>query len=855
MPKATKSNRLPRDVRPVRYDLHLFADPAKQDFRGEVSIALDVTKPTAVIVFNAKGLVATQAFIEQKGKRIAAGTKADAKAERMSFTLGAPVAKGKATLFVAYKGKVAKGMAGLYLSKDGKEACLATQCEATDARTILPCFDEPEYKAIFAWTITAPKKHRVLTNGALSSRKVKGNLATTTFKPTAPMASYLVACVIGPFKATKTVQANGTPFAVWALGGKEKLGNHGRDLAAEMLPWYEDYFGQPYAFGKYDQVAVPSFAFGAMENAGLVTFRPSLLLVDPTIASWGDRRDVALVVAHEFAHMWFGDLVTMAWWDDLWLNEAFAEWMAHKIVDAQHPDLDVWNRFRSRAAGALATDTLASTHAIYHPIKTPAEAAEMFDAITYGKGSAVMHMLEAFLGEEAFRKGLRSYMREFRFKNAKGADLWRHLGTASKQDVGAIMKDWVRQPGHPVVSCVWDGALQVTQSRARSSPLAAATKQTWRVPLVIRYEDATGIHTHRHLLKKRSDTIRIPVEGRLHWLWPNEGDVGFYQCNLDATLLRGAVDHAGRLKPEERIAVVRDLWFQVRAGERDIRDFLEAFGHLVDGEARYDVVQQTVGLMRGAERILETAGKTDAIAPLRGWVAHRLGVSYRKLGPEPAPGENDMTRERRAALLRAMAGIARDPAAVADARAVAAKERKAPASVDATVSGVAVAVEAVVGDATTLAAHLATYKSRRDKHASPQDVERYLYVLPAFRDAALVDQVLATIASGVVAPQAVGPILRAMLMEPHSQRQSWMYVKKHWTEIKTKLGEAWVANIVEASGELPGDLAIEVVKFYDARLGEMAGQAYGRAKERLAENAEFMQRVVPGIERWAKSLA
>lgn len=845
-------------MRPVRYDVHLRADPAKKPFSGEVQIALKFAKQTKSIVLHGKGLTITTAQVLQKRATIKAKARNNAKDETITLSLASAVAKGNATLVVAYKGNVAEGMAGLYLSKDGKEVCLATQCEATDARQFIPCFDEPEYKASFAWTVTAPKKHRVLTNGAPVARKVKGNIATSTFQPTAPMASYLVACVIGEFAGTKTVKAKGTPFAVWALGGKQNLGNHGRDLAAKMLPWYEDYFGQPYAYGKYDQVAVPSFAFGAMENAGLVTFRPSLLLVDPDAASWGDRRDVALVVAHEFAHMWFGDLVTMAWWDDLWLNEAFAEWMAHKICDAQHPDLDVWNRFRSRAAGALATDTLESTHAIYHPIKSPAEAAEMFDAITYGKGSATMRMVEAYLGETAFRKGLRTYMREFKFGNAKGADLWRHLGTASNQDVAAIMKDWVRQPGHPVVYCEWDAAtstILLRQQRAVSSPLAKATKQVWRIPMVLRYEDNDGVHEVPYLLDKREGTKVLEIEGKLKWIWPNSADVGFYQSGLDPELLESAIQSASKLRGEERIAMLRDLWFEVRAGQRGVESFLDAFARLVDGEARYDVVQQTVGFMRGAERILEMMGATGALTPLRLWIAKQLEPSYRKLGPEPAGEDDDVTRERRAALLRGLAGIARDAAAVQDARTLAAKERKKPSSVDATVSGIAVAVEAVNGDAATLRTHLATYKTRRDKHASPQDVERYLYVLPAFREATLVTEVLATLAKGTVAPQAVGPILRAMLTEPHSQRQAWAYLKANWKDLKAKLGDAWVAILVEGAGELPADLEGEVNAFFTKNLGKVASQAFGRCKERLKQNAEFMQRVGPGMEKWAKALA
>jgi puromycin-sensitive aminopeptidase len=849
-------NRLARDARPVRYDLHLRLDPARRTFGGELRLVLEVAKATRQVELNAKGITAQRVAARQGGRRMAGTSAVLAKSERVRLVFDAPLRPGKATLEIGYEGKVSEGMAGLYLSKDGKEACLATQCEATDARAIFPCFDEPDRKAVFALKVTAPKGLTVLGNGAVKSRRTKGRLATWSFAPTKPMATYLFATAVGRFAATKAATARKVPFRVWALAGKHRLGGHARELGTELLPFYEDYFGQPYAFGKYDQVAVPSFAFGAMENAGLVVFRPSLVLLDPKTASWDDRKDVALVVAHEFAHMWFGDLVTMAWWDDLWLNEAFAEWMAHKAVAALHPELDVWVNFRARAAGALATDALERTHAIYHPIRTPAQAAEMFDAVTYGKGSAVMRMIEAYLGEDAFRAGLRRHMKRFRFGNAAGADLWRNLGAASRQDVATIMKDWVGHVGHPAVSCSWrDGKLRLSQHRARASPQARRTRTAWRVPMVIRYEDGAGIHEVRHLLRRRAEAVALPARDTLHWLWANAGDLGFYRCFLDDDLLRLALDHGGRLAPEERIALLRDLWLQVRSGERDVAVFLAAFTRLADGEVRYDVLQHAVGTLRSLERLLELGGRTDALPPLRAWAVRRFGASYRRLGPDARPGDSEPTKERRAALLRAVAGTGRDGQALAEARAMAARERQDPAAVDATVAETAIAIEALAGDGKTLDVHLRTYRRRRDGHAPPQEVERYLYVLPAFRDARLVLRVLARLKTQDVAAQAKGPILRAMLAEPHSQRQAWAHLTKNWARLKKELGESWVAILVEASGEMPPDAAARVRAFWDKHLGGQAQQAYGRAKERLRQNAEFMERVLPGIETWARGLA
>ncbi|HUR62676.1 MAG TPA: M1 family metallopeptidase [Candidatus Thermoplasmatota archaeon] len=854
---STRGHRLPSTVRPVRYDLHIEADPAKPGFTGRVGISLDVAQPTQEITLHAKRLTLQSARLEGSGGGQTLSIQQDDAREEATLRATRPVT-GTARLEITYAGQVAVGMAGLYLSKDGNESCLASQCEATDARAIVPCFDEPASKAVFAVQVTAPRGLHVLANGALAGRAPgpDGTTETWTFQPTPPMSSYLLALAIGPFAGTDAIEARGVPFRVWALAGKQRLGTHGRDIAAQMLPWYEDYFGQPYAFGKYDQVAVPSFAFGAMENAGLVVFRPSLLLLDPATASWDERKDVALVVAHEFAHMWFGDLVTMAWWDDLWLNEAFAEWMAHRCVAVLMPDLDVWAKFRARAAGAMATDALASTHSIYTPVETPAQAQELFDAITYGKGSATMRMLEQFLGEDAFRQGLQSYMAERRLGNATGADLWRHLGKASSQDVAAIMKDWVGQPGHPTVTCSWDAkadALRVRQHRTRSSPLGAPQPGLWRVPLVIQYEDDAGVHTERHLLAQAEGLVPLPVRGRLRWAWPNAQDVGFYRIAPDDALLSSLLDNARHLRPEERIGLLRDLWHQVRCGERGADAFMAAFARLLDAEAPYTVVQQAVQLLRGVERLLELQGRTEAVQVLRGWVGARLGEGYRSLGPSQA-GEDPTLRERRAALLRAMAAIARDPLAVADARRIAAAERAGQAH-DATLAAAAVAAEALNGDQAALELHLATAAQRRDAAAAPQDVERYLYVLPAFRDPALVASVLATLRSGALSPQAVGPILRAMLTEPHSQRAAWSHLQAEWASLREKLGEAWVAILVEACGELPPSLAGDVTAFFDANLSGAAAQAYARARERLAEMAEALPRVTAGLEAWIMAQA
>lgn len=838
---AMSEHRLPTTVSPRRYHIHLTADPAKPDFAAAVTIHVDVEEPVADIVLHADNLTIDEVTIEQEAVQRAAISQ---KGDRLTLTPPAPLAAGAAVLRIKYSGKVRHDMAGLYLSKDGERACLATQCEATDARSIVPCWDEPSCKAVWQWTVTAPADLTVLTNGPVEATQTEGGVATHTFAETPAMSSYLIACCIGDFASTKAIDARDTPFKVWAMQGQEQHGDKGNELAAQMLPWYEDYFGQPYAFGKYDQIAVPSFAFGAMENAGLVLFRPSLVLLDKATASWDDRRSVALVVAHEFAHMWFGNLVTMAWWDDLWLNEAFAEWIAHKCADAMDPSLDVWVPFRQRAAGALSTDALGSTHAIYHPVKTPEEAQEMFDAVTYGKGSAVMRMLESYLGEEAFCAGLRAYMATFAFDNAEGKDLWSHLANASGQDVAGIMGDWVKQAGHPTVTCRWDGALHLGQYRTTSSPLIGEIEGTWRVPLVIRYADDAGVHEHRHLLTG-SESIRLDVQGQLKWLWPNADDGGFYRVQLDAALLDLALANVEALSAPERVGLLRDLWMQVRSGRQGIAPFLATLEATLDGSAHYEVVEFQVGVLRMIDGLLHDRPEQAAF---REWVAATLHAAW-----EGAPAKTDADKQRRAALLRAVGAVALHPEAVVAAGRLADEERAGNAK-DTELASVAVAVEAAAGDLTTLAMHMDVYNGRREGSASPQDVERYVYALPQYRDPAAIARILELLAKEGIAAQAEGPVLRAMLVSPASQRAAWQHLQATWASTTARLGEAWLGIIVEACGELPTADAADVIAFIEPRLKGRAGQSWMRAQERLKERAELEARVGPDLRAWASAL-
>src|SRR5688572_5957355 len=578
---STSTYRLPSHVSPRRYDVQLDAQLGREAFTGTVTIVLDLHESKDTIDLHARYLNINHAELNIDGESRLAAITLDPDNERIVLQFSQAFPISEASLVLSFTGKVSQTLKGLYLAQNRPEQVLCTQCEATDARAIFPCFDEPTFKASFAFEITTTPDAIVLANGPLLS--VTDNTSTKTWKfaPTKPMSSYLVALVIGDVASTAEKIVNGIPLRVWAMRGKEQLGNFALEYTARLLPWYEEYFGTPYYYDKYDQVAVPGFAAGAMENSGLVLFRQELLIMAQGNVSWRQEKSIAHVIAHEFAHMWFGNLVTMQWWDDLWLNEAFAEWISYRAISELSPEYRLWDDFEGAQNYALGADALESTHAIYSPVETPAQAQELFDAITYLKGCAVMRMLETFLGPESFRNGLRTYMQEFATRNARGADLWRHLQAASQQPVTQIMESWILQGGHPCVTATFETLrgeyqLQLSQKRFFANPQAPEdNRQLWQVPLLIRYTDDTGTHRLRYVLAETTGTVTLQVNGDLLWCTLNADQFGFYRQNLSGALLNKILVHVDQLTPSEQMGLLGDQWALVRSGLQRISQFLE----------------------------------------------------------------------------------------------------------------------------------------------------------------------------------------------------------------------------------------------------------------------------------------
>ncbi len=853
-----KAYRLPTHALPTRYDIEIDARLGRQETHGKVTIQLDIRELKDTIELHARDMKLSDARLTVGGETLEGEIEQDNERNMAAIRFDEPIPVGEATLEVKFDGEISKGLEGLYLAKDGPEECLCTQCEEVDARRIFPCFDEPTFKASFAWKVTTSPDMTVLANGPLVSAEesADGKSKTWTFAPTKPMSSYLVALVIGDVAGTEEEVVSGKPIRVYGLKGKEHMGQFAHGFTARLLPWYEEYFGVPYHFDKYDQVAVPGFSAGAMENSGLVLFRQSYLLMDPRTASYKQEQVIALVVAHEFAHMWFGNLVTMKWWDDLWLNEAFAEWMAYKAVNTLSPQYEVWNDFQGGKNAALAADAQESTHPIYSPVETPAQAAELFDVITYQKGSSVMRMLENFLGNDPFRAGLRTYMKEFSESNAVGHDLWRHLQAASDHPVTSIMESWINQNGYPVVSIVAEGSgantkLTLSQERFYSSPNPSKVEdQTWQVPIVIRYEDDEGTHETRYLLTEKDASLPLSVSGDLNWCHANANEIGFYRQNPDETLLRGLLANLDKLSPLEQMGLLGDQWALVRNATHNIGQFLEVLSAMLNLE-HYSVTEEVVGHLHNLERLLEHAGNEEAISRFRAWVGGSFKGRLEKLGFEAKDGEGKNEAQLRTALVDAMATLAQDPATIAKVTELADREAADPASVDANLAGTLVAAAAQFGDSKRFDRNVEVYQDRKGGSTSPQETNRYLYSFPAFRKADLVERTFKLMDDGIIPQEGIGPVLRYMYTLPHAQVPTWHYVKSHWDVIPT-LGSHWVSGLVIASGQLPAKYRDELVAFYDEHLKGEAERGYARCLETLDQMAEFKARTEGDLVGWFK---
>ncbi|XXF78777.1 M1 family metallopeptidase [Myxococcaceae bacterium GXIMD 01537] len=847
-PTEDKNFRLPTTVRPRRYAAALTLDLDARGFSGTQTIELDVQQPTRELILHANALqLGDVTFRAGAERRAPTSARPMPQSETVVLTFAEPLPVGAAALDVAWTGRFTEGLRGLYMA--GKVA--ATQFEAADARRLFPCFDEPAFKARWALSVSVPATPGLvaLSNGAVVRQEPDGAGRTkVTFAETDVLSSYLIALVVGPLVGTPEERVGEIPVRTWALPEKAHLARFGQDVALAVLPRLQDYFGLPYAYGKVDQAGIPDFEAGAMENAGLITYREVALLLDPATAPLSVQKRVAEVVTHELAHQWFGNWVTMVWWDDLWLNEAFATWMAYKIVDSWRPDWRVWLDFDTGKAVALHLDALKSTHPIRGEVRNASEAGESFDAITYEKGGAVLRMIEGFLGEGPFREGIREYMRKHARGNAVADDLWHALGQASSQPVVELANAWIGQSGFPLVSVRREGRhVHLSQRRFYSEP-GASSAEHWPVPVVLRYEDGSGVREQRVLLRDARTKVELEGQGELKWLCANAGSTGFYRVAYEGAALGELASHLKALAPSERIALLADQWALVRAGQVSAADFLDLaarFGTEEDDA----VLDELVGRLAYVEgRLVEG----EEQARFRAWVEKLLGPQLQKLGWQPAAGEPDRVKLRRAALVRAVGLLARSQEQLVQARPRVERLLSGDkAALEPNLQDTAVAMVARAGDPALFDTLLEKMKAEPD----PATQRRYLLALTAFESSALNERAQGLLFSDAVKTQDVASYVSGLLGNRAGREAWWARTQRQWKDVLGRTGGApmLLRRIVESLGALRTRQQLDEVKaLLQAHPVGEAQQAMAQTLERLAQDVALRERAMPDVVAWLK---
>ncbi|GIL40370.1 M1 family metallopeptidase [Roseiterribacter gracilis] len=657
---AAPEARLPDYVRPLDYKIEIAPDAAAPTFAGKVELQFETTKPITTLTLNAIDLTFDTAEIDG----VAATVAIDPEAATATFTPLGPITLGKHIAKFAYRGKISTNAYGLFsstaLSADGgKKRLLATQFESSGARRMFPSFDEPGFKSVFNLTAIVPQDEVAISNMPIEASAPEDGRKRVTFARTPVMSSYLLFLAVGDYESIEG-QAGNTKVAVWTPRGAIHRAHYALDATIEVLTWFSDYFAMPYPLPKLDMVATPT-ARGAMENWGAIRFSDAYLLIDDG-ASQQRKQQVWSVIAHEVAHMWFGDLVTMQWWDDLWLNEGFATWASGAVAKALHPEWNVEGAHARSRDRVMQQDSRKATHPIVQHITTTAEIGSAFDDITYQKGAAVIRMLEGWLTPDTFRAGIRAYMKQHAYGNTVTSDLWDALATASKRDVRAVADSFTRQPGVPLVSvdrCA--GArdeLTLKQERFAATPTTKLDPLAWDVPV-----SAVTIDGRANSAIALAEPM---LRAKLAGCTParvNHGGTGWYRTSYTPALAQAIADAFPQAAAVDRVVLLDDSWALAVAGRSKVDPWLELVTRL--GSERDASVWGSV-----ADDLLELDAVARGMperAKLRAWAIAQLRPGLTQVGWDARANEPPRDTLTRETLLAALSRLG-DPAMRAEAR-------------------------------------------------------------------------------------------------------------------------------------------------------------------------------------------
>ncbi|HTL37606.1 MAG TPA: M1 family metallopeptidase [Kofleriaceae bacterium] len=839
---------LPKLAKPLREVVELTLDPSSEDFAGTITTDLEILKPTSVLWLNAKEIKIDSATFTVNGAKLSATTLEGGK-DYVGLRTPTPLAAGKATLAIAYHGKAHLDDGdGIYRTKEAGDDYLFTQFEATDARSAFPCFDEPSYKVPWQLTIHTKAALAAFANTSIVSETPEANgMKVVKFAETKPLPSYLVAFAVGPFETVDAGKTRTqTPIRIVVPRGRSKDAAYAASATAPLLALLEDYFGSPYPYDKLDMVAVPVFNAGAMENPGLITFRQELIVIKPSELTLDDQKAYAITAAHEMAHQWFGDYVTLAWWDDTWLNESFASWMEAKIVEQWKPEWQIDVDAVAMKGRIMAGDSLESARAIRQAIESSNDIANAFDGITYGKGEAVLSMLERWIGPDTFQKGVRAYLAAHAWGNATYKDFVAAMASATTgKPTAALFDAFVTQSGLPLVSfaldCSASPSLRLSQQRYAPTGSSIDPKRTWQIPVCVRWSADAKTGTDCTLLTAATGTLALSAPSCPTWVEPNQDGVGYYRTQPDGPMLQALIAATDQLTLAERVSLLSDVDALAANGVVDKGVALELVGKLAKDKSR-QLAGASIGVVSGIDDDVPENLRPNYIRFVRKLYSERA----HELGWRARPGDDDNIKELRGRLVGMVAEIGEDAELTKQATELTWKwlddhKAVAPDLVDSVLSAAARTGDQKLFDRFHAEAKKATDRSER---------ERLISAMGSFYDPKMIEQALALSLTDEFDMRESQGLFSGAFARPATRERAYQWTVEHFDQLTAKLPEPFRAYMAFTFVPICDDTRKpEIEKFFKPRIEKFDGgpRMMAQALEELSLCSAQRKAQAPGI--------
>lgn len=823
------------NVIPVNYVLEFEPIFKNFTFNGKEKIAIECKESVNSITMHCAELKIKSCYVIHNGISTKAITKTDPKKEELTILIKNKI-KGVAFIEIEFIGELNDRLLGFYRSQykqNGKIKYLATtQFEASDARRAFPCWDEPEAKATFDISIIAENGFTAISNMPIISKKKMKHKTLYKFAKTPIMSTYLIYLAVGEFEYIAGNTGKIKVRVITTKGNKSK-GKYALELGTKLLSSYEKYFGIKYPLPKLDLIAIPDFAAGAMENWGAITFRETILLYDPKTSSTRTKQYIAEVISHEIAHQWFGNLVTMKWWNDLWLNESFATFMATKFVDKFYPEWDLWNQFVENAMNvAMGLDSLKSTHPIDVKVNSTSEIREIFDAISYDKGGCVLRMLENYVGESNFQKGLKQYLANFKYKNAEGQDLWDAIGKVSRMPVRSMVSTWLKQPGFPVVEIKkHDSTLHLKQRRYMLESDKRSHKGLWSIPLSVGLKD----QLFQKLFTKKSMSIKLPKDNI--GFVANFGRKGFYRVKYDASTLldlKMLVDKK-QLSAIDRWAIQNDLFSLCISCDDKVRNYLD----FSDAYYDEDSYLASVNVVHNLSSLYFRAFGEDFSSEIKSYAVNYLKKILHDLGWSPKKTDKHTDAMMRGLVISTL-GKLDDNEVTMESQSRYKQFLKTPSSLSPDLVEPICSVVAWNGNSKTFDELIRLYRNAK----TMEEKLRFLGAMCSFKDKKLLKKLLNFSQTSEVRSQNMQLPIMKVAANPYGKNILWPWLKTNWPKLSKKVGQGnpLFNRIVASISSVADDsMEKEIRQFFKKNPTPGTERTQEQTLERIRINSKFLR--------------